>query len=334
MLKKLKVSFLLLWLSFIGEGLLFCIDAFPQTVATVDIINPINEALLRGTVSISADISISYGFNQDPTGNPRSPRGGFGPRGNNVHQGVDTLDPLNTPVRAVRDGIAHLRENVREVRNRRTGEIRRLGYGDYIVIDHGDGLYTLYAHLNARNVAEGQQVNTGDIIGHSGNSPGGYGYHLHFGVWQGYPHTQNSTPINPDNYLPTAPIRVRTTIDTTEEIHHRDYPAGTTAISYSTPWNTTQNEDGTHTVGVETQRLSTLANGDLDTREIGTDSVQVIVDNSTRVVEVPIQKSASPATPIAGGFQAASSLYFWDNQNNYWERWINSNLRVDSDNII
>ncbi|MEW6620603.1 MAG: hypothetical protein AB1422_14915, partial [bacterium] len=52
------------------------------------------------------------------------------------------------------------------------------------------------------------------------------------------------------------------------------------------------------------------------------------------VVEVPIQKSASPATPIAGGFQAASSLFFWDNQNNYWERWINSNLRVDSDNII
>ncbi|MEW6609048.1 MAG: alpha/beta fold hydrolase, partial [bacterium] len=52
------------------------------------------------------------------------------------------------------------------------------------------------------------------------------------------------------------------------------------------------------------------------------------------VVEVPVQMTASPATPVSGGFQAASSLYFWDNQNNYWERWINSNLRVDSDNII
>ncbi|MEW6620659.1 MAG: alpha/beta fold hydrolase [bacterium] len=54
-----------------------------------------------------------------------------------------------------------------------------------------------------------------------------------------------------------------------------------------------------------------------------------------KVVEVPGQIITPAGTvTIAGGFQAASSLYFWDNQNNYWERWINSNLRVDSDNII
>ncbi|MFH1562080.1 MAG: alpha/beta fold hydrolase [Nitrospirota bacterium] len=52
------------------------------------------------------------------------------------------------------------------------------------------------------------------------------------------------------------------------------------------------------------------------------------------VVEVLVQKSASPATPVAAGMQASSALNFWDNQDNYWERWINSNLRVDADNII
>ncbi|MEW6608423.1 MAG: hypothetical protein AB1414_13430, partial [bacterium] len=57
-----------------------------------------------------------------------------------------------------------------------------------------------------------------------------------------------------------------------------------------------------------------------------------IVEN---LVEIPVQMMvASTATSVPGGIQAASSLYFWDNQNNYWERWINSNLRVDSDNII
>ncbi|MEW6609509.1 MAG: M23 family metallopeptidase, partial [bacterium] len=329
MLQKLKI-FSLMGLC-IFSGVLFSTDIFSQTTATVDITNPTDGSIVRGTCSISAGITVSYGFQQTPTHGPRNSNFGWRPTTNSFHYGVDTADQNNTPVRAVEGGTAYVSWFT--------------GYGRTVIIDHGDELYTLYAHLSTYTVSSGQQVNANAVIGRSGNSGGNYGYHLHFGVTQvpqgtnltwediGADHTVSQYRINPDDYLPTARIRVNTTIDR-NQLHSHDYPAGTTNISYSTPWNTTQNEDGTHTVGVETQRLSTLANGNLDTREIGTDSVQVIVDNSTRVVEVPIQKSASPATPIAGGFQAASSLFFWDNQGNRWERWINSNLRVDSDNII
>ena len=56
------------------------------------------------------------------------------------------------------------------------------GYGNYIVIDHGGGISTMYAHCWGINVTKGQQVRKGDVIGYVGTTGWSTGYHLHFEV--------------------------------------------------------------------------------------------------------------------------------------------------------
>jgi hypothetical protein len=61
--------------------------------------------------------------------------------------------------------------------------VRDLGntsYGKYIVINHGNGITTLYAHLSSFAVSEGQKVSTGTVIGRVGSTGGSTGPHLHY----------------------------------------------------------------------------------------------------------------------------------------------------------
>ncbi len=71
------------------------------------------------------------------------------------------------------------------------------GYGNHVIIDHGNGLRTLYAHLGSVNVSSGQWVNQGDVIGMMGNTGrvyGATGIHLHWEVHL------NGVRQNPRNY--------------------------------------------------------------------------------------------------------------------------------------
>lgn len=70
------------------------------------------------------------------------------------------------------------------------------GYGNYVIIDHGGGMSTLYAHCGKVTVKNGQTVTRGDIIGTVGTTGWSTGNHLHFEV------RKNGKAVNPFNYKP------------------------------------------------------------------------------------------------------------------------------------
>ncbi|WP_400162235.1 peptidoglycan DD-metalloendopeptidase family protein [Brevibacillus sp. TJ4] len=110
---------------------------------------------------------------------------GFGVRWGKVHKGVDLWSATEekTPIQAAQAGVVV------------EAGANRSGYGRMVVIDHGDGLQTFYAHLRTITVSVGQQVNTGDILGYMGMTGDSTGYHLHFEV------RQDDVPINPLPFL-------------------------------------------------------------------------------------------------------------------------------------
>ena len=68
-------------------------------------------------------------------------------------------------------------------------------YGNCVKIDHGNGYYTLYAHMAKVYVKYGERVSQGQDIGYMGNTGNSYGAHLHFEVWKG------NSRIDPTPYL-------------------------------------------------------------------------------------------------------------------------------------
>lgn len=116
--------------------------------------------------------SSSFGYRKDPKyGDLR------------MHQGIDLTGALNSPVYATGNG------RVEAV----TFEYN--GYGRYVVIDHGFGYKTKYAHLNTSTVYEGQMVKRGERIGLLGSSGKSTGPHVHYEV------LYMNRPVNPYNYF-------------------------------------------------------------------------------------------------------------------------------------
>jgi murein DD-endopeptidase MepM/ murein hydrolase activator NlpD len=86
-----------------------------------------------------------------------------------VHLGVDLASLKRSPVPAANNGVIVFAD--------------RLGiYGRTVFIDHGFGLFSMYAHLNQIAVKAGQKISKGDILGKTGNTGLAGGDHLHFSI--------------------------------------------------------------------------------------------------------------------------------------------------------
>jgi murein DD-endopeptidase MepM/ murein hydrolase activator NlpD len=104
------------------------------------------------------------------------------------HTGIDIATNKGDAVRAPADGTV-LKAGMGS------------GYGREVIVDHGHGIETLYAHLSGFAVVAGQDVRRGDILGYVGSSGHSTGPHLHYEV------RIHDTPVNPSKYLHAAPAR-------------------------------------------------------------------------------------------------------------------------------
>ncbi len=96
--------------------------------------------------------------------------------GRAYHPGVDFGAPRGTPIYAPLAGVVRSTGNTDAVPG-------CLSWGKWILVDHPNGLATLYAHLDVISSTSGQRVNQGDIIGYTGNTGFSTGPHLHFTVY-------------------------------------------------------------------------------------------------------------------------------------------------------
>jgi murein DD-endopeptidase MepM/ murein hydrolase activator NlpD len=116
-------------------------------------------------------ISGSFGERIDPF----SGEGAF-------HRGVDISSDYGTRIIAPADGIVRFADFMN-------------GYGRTVLIDHGNGVRTLYGHMSGFAVTPGQLVRRGDAVGYVGQSGRSTGPHLHYEV------RIFNTPVNPSKYL-------------------------------------------------------------------------------------------------------------------------------------
>ncbi|MDI7246405.1 MAG: M23 family metallopeptidase [Bacillota bacterium] len=156
------------------------------------------DELARTTAGVAGDLSalkrsaVSYRDRLDHTPQGWPTRGrvtsSFGRRRHPItgriqgHDGIDIAAPTGTPIVATADGIVRLSGT-------------QAGYGQLVIIDHGYGLETVYAH-NSRNVVRsGQRVKRGQVIAYVGSTGTSTGPHVHYEV------RVSGRPVNPRNYM-------------------------------------------------------------------------------------------------------------------------------------
>ena len=135
-----------------------------KLLAAIPAIQPVkNEDLTR--------MASGFGYRTDPF-----------TKAHKFHYGMDFSAPRGTPIYATGDGKVTRADNT------------ATGYGNHIVLDHGYGYESLYAHLYKYNVRAGQKVQRGDIIGFVGSTGRSEAPHCHYEVFK------NGERINPINF--------------------------------------------------------------------------------------------------------------------------------------
>ena len=139
-------------------------------------------------------ISSKFGYRNDPLG-----------RGRRFHSGVDIAGGSEGQVNiiAAKDGIVVYPTSKSQATCPSSNSLSSCGggYGNYVIIQHGDGNYTLYAHLyhNSITVKAGDSVQQGQVIGKMGSSGNSTGNHLHFEIREGS--NSGSSTVDPLTYI-------------------------------------------------------------------------------------------------------------------------------------
>lgn len=107
----------------------------------------------------------------------------FGGRWGTIHKGLDIAAPAGTKIKAAAAGTV-------KFSGWNSG-----GYGNLVIISHGNGVETYYAHCSAVDVKAGQKVSQGQVVSRVGNTGDSYGNHCHFEV------RVNGVAQNPRNYV-------------------------------------------------------------------------------------------------------------------------------------
>lgn len=121
---------------------------------------------------IQGSLTSSYGWRIHPMTGQQA-----------FHDGLDIAAGSGTPIGAAAGGTVKY-----------AGWLG--GYGRLVIIDHGDGLETRYAHMSSINVSKGQVVSAGHTIGYVGQTGDATGPHVHFEI------RKNGRTLNPRDYLP------------------------------------------------------------------------------------------------------------------------------------
>ncbi|QEK51001.1 peptidoglycan DD-metalloendopeptidase family protein [Pedobacter aquae] len=140
------------------------VNSKEKMMASIPAVQPVDSRKLRGAIS-------GFGYRIHPIYKIRK-----------MHEGMDFTAPIGTPIYATGDGY------IAAVGNER-------GYGNRVIISHGYGYSTKYAHMSRFKAKKGQRVKRGDIIGYVGNTGASTGPHLHYEVYKG------GKPINPINFF-------------------------------------------------------------------------------------------------------------------------------------
>ncbi|MBB1194542.1 M23 family peptidase [Flavobacterium sp. SOK18b] len=139
-------------------------EAKSEFLSAIPAIQPVRNENLKHMAS-------GFGYRTDPFTKARK-----------MHEGMDFTAKSGTPIYATGDGVVAKADNTAS------------GYGNHIVIRHGFGYETLYAHLSKYNTRAGQRVKRGDIIGYVGSTGRSEAPHLHYEV------LKDKKVVNPLNF--------------------------------------------------------------------------------------------------------------------------------------
>ncbi|MBZ0253804.1 MAG: M23 family metallopeptidase, partial [Candidatus Methylomirabilis sp.] len=115
---------------------------------------------------------------------PAKVTSGFGMRDGAMHNGLDLSAPKGAPIRAAADGTVIYEGDGLS------------GYGNLIILDHGGGYTTIYAHNDDNRAALGERVKQGEVIGFVGETGRASNPHCHFEI------RRKTRALNPLDYLP------------------------------------------------------------------------------------------------------------------------------------